>query len=755
MPDSEAVPLSDRELDLMARTIYGEASGKNPRGQAAVGHVILNRTAAEGYPGDVAGVVLQRSQFEPWSTRAAELMSLPRNSQAYRDARQTAEDVAAGLVPDFTGGATHFVAPVAQRQLGRQMPKWAQGEPLANEGGHLFYAPHGRVQRAPVIAPAEPGMPATFEETGLAPLGPSAKPKAPSMPKAATAPDTADDDLLALYGVSPQAKPAQAAKASKPTAPTPKASADPVGLSDDALLGLYTAPAPASTGKVASQAQKPAAAPLAAPEGIVDGNTGALVVGGKPFTDNTAGLWGGFQNLANGALLGAGVPLAAGAAAIKEKLTNGGDLGNLYAQARSAYGGAQEQYKTNNPLMALGTELAGSIPTTIAATAAGGAALGAGGNMLLDAVAGSKAAAPLAAAGRFVTGGAGQGGGAMALGSRIASRGAAGAAAGAFGGAINTGLTDQSIAENALSGALIGGGIGAALPVAGAAVRGTVNKLTGSTTPEVAALARTAQDTYGIPIRAGQLSDSAPVRFLDSTLSKTPGMGYGAANATQQRATNRAIAQSFGADADRITPAVMQSAKTRLGQSFDKVAQGSWVRADNQFAGDLGNVFSDAASVLTPSEMTPLRTLVRDGILPKFGTLGEIEGNQYQALTRKGAPLDRLMSSTNPNVKFYAGQIRDALDGALERSAPAELVDELRLARRQYKNLKTVEDLAAKSSTGDISPAALMQAVQRSYGNSTAYQGGGALGDLARIGQRFLKEPPGIAPVRWTVRGLS
>ncbi|HEV2542911.1 MAG TPA: cell wall hydrolase [Methylobacterium sp.] len=753
MADSSALPLTERERDLLARTVYGEANGLSPRAQAAVVWAIRNRMATEGYPSDAAGVVLQRGQFEPWGSRRNELLNLPTNSRSYREALQTVDDVFGGSVPDITNGATNFYAPVAQAQFGRRPPKWAQGEPLASEGGHLFYRPGNPAQRPTVIAPPEPGVPATLEEAGIMPRGPAS----PSTPKASPMPDTSDDDLLALYGVGKPAKVSGTAKATsaKPSATATAAPAGDDGLSDDALLGLYMAPGAGKGAQPVARTAEPAPAsrapamPLQSPDGIVDGNTGALVVAGKPFTDNTSGLWSGFNNLANGALLGAGVPLAAGAAALKEKLTNGGDLGNLYTQARAAYGGAQERFQRENPGTALATELGGSIPTTIAATALGGAALGAGGNALLDAVAGTRAAAPLASAGQFVTGAAGRAIPATAqapaqagnLLVRAMSQGTAGAAAGAFGGAINTGLTGGEVADNALMGGALGAGIGASLPAVGAAARGTLNRLTGSASPEVAQLARTAEG-YGIPIRMGQISDSPAVRFMDSTLSRTPGMGYGAANRAQQTAVNQAVAQSFGETADRITPPVMRAAKARIGQTFDRVAAGSFVQADNEFVDALDQTFRAANSVLTPAEVTPLRNFVRDQVLPKFGTAGDIGGEEYQALTRKGAPLDRLMNSTNPNVKFYAGQIRDALDGALERSAAPELVDELRQARRQYKNLKTIEDLAGKSPTGDISPAGLMQAVQRSYGASVAYQGGGDLGDLARIGQRFLKEPP-------------
>jgi hypothetical protein len=749
MPDSDepaVVPLevSERDKDLMARTLYGEANWKNPRAQAAVAQVIVNRALADGYPGTVGDVVLQHGQFEPWSNRRGELLSLPMDSAAYRQSLQTVNDVLAGNVPDMTGGATHFFSPKAQAALGRTAPAWAR-DPLAQEGGHVFYAPNGRVDRTAIGMPpgTGPAAWATLDQAGVAPR--ATGPETRSMPKEAKATETRqaemdDDELLSLYGAGPAPKPPAAGKAVPATAAPAQASGR---LSDDDLLGLYTA-APANP-KAAPSDRSPqpavAATPLPSPDGIVDGNTGALVVGGKPFTDNTSGLWAGFQNLANGALLGAGVPIASAAAALKEKALHGGDFSNLYAQARSAYGGAQERYRDEHPVAALATELAGSIPTTLAATAAGGAALAVPGNALLRAAQGSELAAPLAAAGRFVTGQGGAGQGALALAERIASRGTAGAAAGAFGGAGNTGLTGGDVRDNALMGAAAGLTVGAGLTAAGAAAGGVANRLTGALTPEAAALARRAQD-LGIPIRAGQITDSSAVRFLDSTLGKTPGMGYGAANRAQQVAVNRAVAQTIGEDADRLTPAVMQQARTRLGQSFDRVAQGTFVQLDNPLIGDFTNIMREAQSVLTPAEVTPLQNLVRDGILAKFARLGDIGGEEYQALTRRGTPLDRLTQSNNPNVRHYAGQVREALDGALERSAPPELVQELRQARGQWRAMRTIEDLAAKSPTGDISPAGLMQAVQRGYGNRVAYTGGGDLGDLARIGQRFLKEPP-------------
>ncbi|MDV2988464.1 UNVERIFIED_CONTAM: cell wall hydrolase [Methylobacteriaceae bacterium AG10] len=754
MAGSSAPGISERDRDLLIRTVYGEANGEIPRGQAAVAHVILNRMAADGYPSDVSGVVFAPSQFEPWSTRRGELMGLSPNSRQYREAAQTVYDVLAGVVPDPTDGATHFLNKRTVLDRSGRLPRWAQGEGL-DIGAHTFLKPNGAVSRRPaVLAPPEPGVPVTLEEAGIMPRGPAS----PSTPKASPMPDTSDDDLLALYGVGKPAKEASTAKAAS-AKPSATASAPPAGgdgLSDDALLGLYMAPeggktaAPAIRTADSAPASRTPAMPLQSPDGIVDGNTGALVVAGKPFTDNTSGLWSGFNNLANGALLGAGVPLAAGAAALKEKLTNGGDLGNLYAQARVVYGGAQDRFRQENPGTALATELGGSIPTTIAATALGGAALGAGGNALLDAVAGTRAAAPLASAGQFVTGAAGRAIPATAqapaqVGNvlmRIASGGTAGAAAGAFGGAINTGLTGGDIADNAASGAMVGGAVGSALPAVGAAARGTLNRLTGATSPELAQLARAAQER-GFPVRAAEISNSPLVRGADAALSKIPGMGYGGIDASKQAALNRGVAQVIGEDAPRITPTVVQTARDRIGKVFDRVAKDSWVRADDELSGALGNIMGQAAEALPRDKLGQLQKLVTGTIMPKFGTLGEMEGSAYQALTRKGSTLSLLQDSGDPTIAHFARQIRGALDDALERSAGPELAGELRQARTQYRALKVIEPLVDDTS-GNIDAAALRSAVGKAT-DGMVYGRGGDLAELARIAGTFGPQRGGTA----------
>lgn len=283
--------------------------------------------------------------------------------------------------------------------------------------------------------------------------------------------------------------------------------------------------------------------------------------------------------------------------------------------------------------------------------------------------------------------------------------------------------------------ALVGGG----LPMVGRGVGAVGNKIFGSSDAGTNALAAKAE-SMGIPIRFSQTSDSPFISKLSQIAGKLPGSGMADLHGEQQGAFNRAVSNTFGENAASITPDVMASAKKRLGNEFDTVAKNSTIKFDEPLGGDLHSILHEAGSTLTDGELNVLHKQVGN-VLDRVTGAGEIDGKTYQALTRKGAPLNRAMSSSDPNVSHYAGRIKEALDDALERSAPADMVDRLRTARGQYKAMKTVEDLVEKSPTGDISPALLLGPVRQSYGNM-AYGGGGRLADLARVGQRFMRQPP-------------
>lgn len=156
------VPTELDDADVLARTIIGEAGNQGEEGQRAVAAVIRNRMNQTGR--GVRDVVLAPSQFEPWGSRREELLRIPTTDPRYIAARRLAEETIAGRIEDPTRGATHFINPDLQRQLGRQQPTWAPEGQGQRIGAHVFYAPGGGVvvgqgapARDPNVTPASSG----------------------------------------------------------------------------------------------------------------------------------------------------------------------------------------------------------------------------------------------------------------------------------------------------------------------------------------------------------------------------------------------------------------------------------------------------------------------------------------------------------------------------------------------------------------------------------------------------------------------
>ena len=312
---------------------------------------------------------------------------------------------------------------------------------------------------------------------------------------------------------------------------------------------------------------------------------------------------------------------------------------------------------------------------------------------------------------------------------------------GGAGGAAAFGQSENPSAEDIRKGAMSGAALGAAIPIAGQAMMKGGSKLMNAiagTSPERAALAQRAAE-MGIPLTAAQVGETSFPKFMESVLDKLPMVYRGSARTQQIPAFTSAVARTFGETADSITPEVMERAKTRLGREFNRLAEGTMIKADDAFQSRLLSIQDEAAQVLSESEVKPILNQISN-ISSKI-TDGVLDGKVYQALTRKGSPLDRAIALGAPSIKYYAGQVRDALDEAMQKSISPDAAAQLRNARLQYKNMKTVEDLVEKSTDGQISPALLLNEVRKSYKNM-AYKGAGDIGDLAKIGQTFLKQQP-------------
>ena len=126
------------DVDIMARTVYGEARGEDDEGRRAVAHTMLNRwrTTDGQFRRDdtLATVCLRHVQFSCWNAgdpNLAKMMSVDVNDSVFRQC------LAAALIaidePDFTEGARHY-------HTKRSRPRWSRGHsPCYRHGVHVFF----------------------------------------------------------------------------------------------------------------------------------------------------------------------------------------------------------------------------------------------------------------------------------------------------------------------------------------------------------------------------------------------------------------------------------------------------------------------------------------------------------------------------------------------------------------------------------------------------------------------------------------
>lgn len=129
------------QIDVMARTAWGEARGEGQSGMQAVLNVIVNRTKKGGWWGATpAEVCHKKSQFSCWNLNdpnRARMLAVTDSDANFRTAKSLAKSAYAGTLPDITGGATHYLNPAALSSL----PSWTRSlTKTAQIGNHVFYA---------------------------------------------------------------------------------------------------------------------------------------------------------------------------------------------------------------------------------------------------------------------------------------------------------------------------------------------------------------------------------------------------------------------------------------------------------------------------------------------------------------------------------------------------------------------------------------------------------------------------------------
>jgi O-antigen/teichoic acid export membrane protein len=157
----------ERAVDCLASAMWYEA-GSDPRGQRAVGQVVLNRVRHAAFPSNVCGVVFQGAERKTGCqftfTCDGALHRVPSDT-AFAHARSEARAMLQGVVDTEVGLATHYHTDWVH-------PTWsAQLDKLARIDTHLFFRWRGKWGGTTAMAQRYNGIePAIAALGGISPI---------------------------------------------------------------------------------------------------------------------------------------------------------------------------------------------------------------------------------------------------------------------------------------------------------------------------------------------------------------------------------------------------------------------------------------------------------------------------------------------------------------------------------------------------------------------------------------------------------
>ena len=131
------------ELEIFAKTLFGEARGEGLKGIEAIANVVMNRVKHAQQIGSywwgktIEEVCLKPFQFSCWNKDDPNYELLMQNlaeNKVYQVCERVAKRAITGFLTDNTKGATHYHTLSCN-------PIWARcAVPCAEIGNHLFYA---------------------------------------------------------------------------------------------------------------------------------------------------------------------------------------------------------------------------------------------------------------------------------------------------------------------------------------------------------------------------------------------------------------------------------------------------------------------------------------------------------------------------------------------------------------------------------------------------------------------------------------
>lgn len=129
----------DKHIQILAKTIYGEADHHNLSEMEAIANVVLNRVKLSQkeihswWGNTITQVCLKPAQFRCWQPQSEKKQNQPLNDTIYQICHRIAVRAVKGLLKDNTKGGVYY-------HNINEHPKWAHaGVPCAKIGNLLFY----------------------------------------------------------------------------------------------------------------------------------------------------------------------------------------------------------------------------------------------------------------------------------------------------------------------------------------------------------------------------------------------------------------------------------------------------------------------------------------------------------------------------------------------------------------------------------------------------------------------------------------
>jgi hypothetical protein len=301
---------------------------------------------------------------------------------------------------------------------------------------------------------------------------------------------------------------------------------------------------------------------------------------------------------------------------------------------------------------------------------------------------------------------------------------------------------------------VLGGLAGAAAtPVVGRAI----SPVRAEIPPQRAALVQTARDE-GIPLSPGEETGSRVLKNMEGAFAQLPGTAGPEAErqtATQQ-AFNAAMLRRGGVSGNLADPDTLNHALGQVGGTIGDIASRNVLAVHPELQTTLGDI--EANLQFIPHEARDALQArindIREAMIPVTADapgapVAAIPGPAYRRLdTAMG---NTIRQTGNTDLRAATRDLRQVLRGAMDDSISPEDADAWQTARRQYANLKVIQNAVSgageKAALGNIPPLAVKGALDKSLSEGGYARGAGDTNQLARIGQSLLREPadPGTA----------